>query len=272
MTERRLGIILNGATGRMGTTQHLRALAAMRREGGLLLANGDRAIPDPILVGRNADKLKAVADANGIARWTTDLDQALAGRDDTLFFDAASTDGRAALARRAIAAGKHVYVEKPIARTLDDALGLARAAQAAGVKHGVVQDKLFLPGLRKLRLLIDSGFFGRILALRLEFGWWVFEGDLQPGQRSSWNYRRRDGGGLVLDMFVHWRYAIDRLFGTVESVTCHCATHIPRRWDEAGQPYDVDVEDAAYATMSLAGGITAQVTSSWCTRVRRTTC
>lgn len=270
MAERRLGIILHGATGRMGATQHLRGLLAIRREGGLALANGDVVLPDPILVGRNPDKLRALAAAHDdVVRWTTDLDGALANPDDAIFFDAASSQLRVALARRAIAAGKHVYLEKPIAASLDEALALARAAEAAGLKHGVVQDKLFLPGLQKLRLLKDAGFFGRILALRLDFGWWVFEGDLQPSQRSSWNYRRRDGGGLVLDMFVHWRYIIDRLFGTIESVTCSCATHIPQRWDEAGEPYAVDVEDAAYATMKLAGGIVAQVTNSWCTRVRR---
>ncbi|MEI9946919.1 MAG: Gfo/Idh/MocA family oxidoreductase [Chitinophagaceae bacterium] len=214
-------------------------------------------------------RVAALAKAHGIERWTTDLDKALQNKDDTLFFDAATTQLRAKLLKQAMAAGKDIYCEKPITETLDDALDLVRAAKKAGVKHGVVQDKLFLPGLLKLKLLIDSGFFGRILSVRGEFGYWVFEGDWAPAQRPSWNYRKKDGGGIILDMLCHWRYVMDNLFGAVESVSCLGATHIPKRVDEDGKTYDVDVDDAAYATFQLAGGVIAQINSSWTTRVRR---
>jgi predicted dehydrogenase len=170
---------------------------------------------------------------------------------------------------RAIAAGKHVYCEKPVASTLAEALELYRAAQKAGVKHGVVQDKLWMPGVRKLKLLIDSGFFGRILSVRGEFGYWVFEGDRQPAQRPSWNYRAEEGGGIILDMLCHWRYVLDHTFGAVKAVSCLGATHIPQRWDETGQQYASTAEDAAYATFELEGGIVAHFNSSWCVRVRR---
>jgi predicted dehydrogenase len=270
MAERRLGIIMNGVTGRMGMNQHLvRSIVAIRAQGGLPLANGDRAMPDPILVGRNADKLAALARAHGVARWTTDVDAALANPDDTVFFDAATTQLRPTLLKRAIAAGKHVYCEKPIATTLPEALDLVRAAERAGVKHGVVQDKLFLPGLLKLAMVKRSGFFGRMFAVRGEFGYWVFEGDLQPIQRPSWNYRAEDGGGIILDMLCHWRYVLDNLFGEVRSVSCVGATHIPERVDELGRRYGATADDAAYATFELDGGVIATINSSWCTRVRR---
>jgi len=270
MAQHRLGIIMNGVTGRMGTNQHLiRSIVAIRAQGGVKLRNGDRVMPDPILVGRNAATLEPLAQANGITRWTTDLDGALENPDDTLFFDAATTKLRAKLVRKAIAAGKDIYCEKPTADSLEDALDIARAAKKAGVRHGVVQDKIFLPGLIKLKTLISSGFFGRILAVRGEFGYWVFEGDWQPAQRPSWNYRRKDGGGIILDMLCHWRYVLDNLFGEVRSVSCLGATHIPKRWDENGKPYKADVDDACYATFELDGGIVAQINSSWCTRVRR---
>ena len=269
-TRRRLGIIMNGVTGRMGTNQHLvRSIVAIRAQGGVALANGERVMPDPILVGRNADKVRALAEAHGIARFTTDLDAALGNRDDSVFFDAATTPARPALLQRAIAAGKHVYCEKPTATTLAEALELARAAERAGVKHGVVQDKLFLPGLQKLALLRDAGFFGRMLSVRGEFGYWVFEGDLQPAQRPSWNYRAEDGGGIVLDMLCHWRYVLDHLFGAVMSVCCVGARHIPQRWDENGRAYRATAEDACYALFELEGGVVATINSSWCTRVRR---
>jgi predicted dehydrogenase len=226
-------------------------------------------MPDPILVGRNADKIKRLAESNGGLRWTADLDAALANKGDTVFFDAASTQLRPSLLKQAIAAGKHVYCEKPTATTLDEALDLQRAAERAGVKHGVVQDKLWLPGLLKLRMLIDAGFFGRILSVRGEFGYWVFEGDWQPAQRPSWNYRQEDGGGVILDMLCHWRYVLDNLFGEVKSVSCLGATHVPERWDEQGNRYAATADDAAYATFQLAGGVVAQITSSWCTRVRK---
>jgi predicted dehydrogenase len=270
MAVRRFGLVMHGVTGRMGLNQHLvRSICAIRAAGGVALANGDRLMPDPILVGRNAAKVEALARAHGIDRWTDDLDAALANPDDTLFFDAGTTQMRADLLSRAIEAGKHVYCEKPISDDLDTALALARKAKAAGVKHGVVQDKLFLPGLRKLAMLRDAGFFGRMLSVRGEFGYWVFEGDWQPAQRPSWNYRLKDGGGIILDMLCHWRYVLDNLFGEVRAVSCMGATHIPRRVDEAGVPYDADADDAAYATFELEGGVIAQINSSWAVRVRR---
>lgn len=270
MAQQRLGIIMNGVTGRMGMNQHLiRSIVAIRAQGGVALKNGDRVMPDPILVGRNAEKLQQLATAHGITRTTTDLDAALKNKDDILFFDAATTQLRAGLLQKAMAAGKHIYCEKPVSDNLKDSLDLVRSANKAGIKHGVVQDKLFLPGLLKLKLLIDGGFFGRLLSVRGEFGYWVFEGDWQPAQRPSWNYRKKDGGGIILDMVCHWRYVLDNLFGDVESVTCLGATHIPKRVDEDGKEYVNDVDDAAYATFQLKGGVIAHINMSWCTRVRR---
>jgi predicted dehydrogenase len=270
VAERRLGIIMHGVTGRMGANQHLaRSIAAIRAQGGVVLQDGTRIMPDPILVGRRLDALQALAKAHGVERVSTDLDQALANQADTVFFDAASTQLRPTLVKRAIAAGKHVYCEKPTATNLAEALDLYRTAKAAGVKHGVVQDKLWLPGLLKLRMLIDSGFFGRLLSVRGEFGYWVFEGDWQPAQRPSWNYRKEDGGGIILDMLCHWRYVLDNLFGEVQGVSCLGATHIPERWGEDGKPYKATADDAAYATLQLAGGVIAHMNSSWTVRVRR---
>ncbi len=270
MATQRLGLIMHGVTGRMGLNQHLiRSIAAIRSEGGVALSNGDRVMPDPILVGRNADKIAALAKQQGDLRWTTDLDAALANPEDTLFFDAATTQMRAALLERAIAAGKHIYCEKPIADDLAKALRVAKLAKERGIKNGVVQDKLFLPGLRKVQMLRDSGFFGRMLSVRAEFGYWVFEGDWQAAQRPSWNYRLADGGGIILDMLCHWRYVLDNCFGKVKAVSCLGATHIPQRWDENGEPYDADADDAAYATFELENGVIAHFNSSWCVRVRR---
>jgi predicted dehydrogenase len=270
MKIERVGIVMNGVTGRMGTNQHLvRSICAIRAQGGVPLDDGRVIVPDPILVGRNADKVAALAAANGGLRWTTDLDAALADEQNHIYFDSASTGLRAALVRQAIAAGKHVYVEKPTATTVADALDLYHRAQAAGVKHGVVQDKLWLPGLLKLKLLIDSGFFGRLLSVRGEFGYWVFEGDWQPAQRPSWNYRKEDDGGIIVDMLCHWRYVLDNLFGAVKSVSCLGATHIDSRVDERGKRYAATADDAAYATFQLEGGVVAQINSSWTTRVRR---
>ncbi len=270
MAQRRLGIIMNGVTGRMGTNQHLvRSIMAIRAQGGVALANGDRVMPDPILVGRDAAKVGALARAHGLERWTTDLDAALENKDDELFFDAASTQLRAGLLTRAIDAGKHIYCEKPIADDLAKAVAVAKKAKAAGIKHGVVQDKLFLPGLLKLKMLRDSGFFGRMLSVRGEFGYWVFEGDWQPAQRPSWNYKKAEGGGIILDMLCHWRYVLDNLFGEVRAVSCLGAIHIPERWDERGRKYAADTDDACYATFQLANGVIAQINSSWTTRVRR---
>ncbi len=274
MTPQRLGLIMHGVTGRMGMNQHLiRSIVALRKEGGVKLSNGTRVMPDPILIGRDAAKIEALARAHGIERFGTNLDAALANKDDTVFFDAGTTQMRPTLLAKAIRAGKHVYCEKPIATNLNEAVEIARLAQSSGLKHGAVQDKLFLPGLRKLDMLRRAGFFGKMLSVRIEFGYWVFEGDLQPIQRPSWNYRSEEGGGIILDMICHWRYVLDNLFGQVQSISCVGATHIPQRWDEAGKPYTATADDAAYATLELKGHqgerVIAQVNSSWTTRVRR---
>ncbi len=270
MSEQRLGVIMNGVTGRMGMNQHLaRSVMAIRQEGGVQLADGTRVIPDPILVGRNAEKLRKLAIDHGVERWTTDLDEALRNPDDAVFFDAASTKLRPTLLKKALTAKKHVYCEKPVATSLAQALDLYRAAKKAGVRHGVVQDKLWLPGLLKIKELRDAGFFGRILSVRGEFGYWVFEGDEQPAQRPSWNYRKKDGGGIILDMLCHWRYVLDNLFGEVKGVSCLGARHIATRWDENGNKYRATADDAAYATFRLAGDVVAHFNSSWSVRVRR---
>ena len=270
MAERRIGLVMHGVTGRMGTNQHLiRSIAAIRADGGVRLANGDRLMPDPILVGRNRERLEALGRAHGISRVSTDLEAAMGDPGDELFFDAGTTQMRAGLVSDAIARGRSVYCEKPTSHNLADALDLARRARAAGIRNGVVQDKLFLAGLRKLKMVIDSGALGRLVSVRGEFGYWVFEGDLQPAQRPSWNYKKAEGGGIILDMLCHWRYVLDNLFGAVQAVSCLGATHIPVRIDEAGQPYDADADDAAYATFQLEGGVIAQINSSWVTRVRR---
>ena len=269
MATRKIGILLEGATGRLGATQHLRALLAMREEGGLPLANGDRLVPEPLLLGRDPEKLARLAAASGGLKWSLDRDAGLADPAIAVYFDASATGGRPLRALAAIAAGKHVYLEKPIAGTLAAALGLARAASQAGLKGGVIQDKLFLPGLLKLERLYAGGFFGRVLSVRLDFGWWVFDGEPYPAQRPSWNYRKDEGGGLILDMFAHWRYIFDRLLGPIRAVSCRQATLTPRRRDEAGRDYAVDVEDTAFAIFDLEGGVPALVTSSWATRVKR---
>ena len=270
MAVREIGIIMHGVTGRMGYNQHLvRSILAIRDQGGVSLPNGDRIIPNPILVGRSAEKIRELADRHGVTRVAKDVATALASPDDTIFFDAGSTQMRAELLARAIEAGKHVYCEKPLSETLEQSLLLARLAHARGVKSGVVQDKLYLPGLRKIRMLKDGGFFGRILSVRGEFGYWVFEGELQTPQRPSWNYRKADGGGIILDMLPHWRYVLDNLFGEVKAVSCIGTTHIPLRVDEKGQAYKADADDAAYATFQLEGGVIAQINSSWAVRVKR---
>jgi predicted dehydrogenase len=270
MGSTRIGIIMNGVTGRMGTNQHLiRSIVAIRDQGGVVAANGERITVDPILVGRNEEKVGALARKHGIERWTTNLDAALANPDDTVYFDSQQTEFRAEGLRKAIASGKHVYCEKPISTSLETALELTKLAEDSGVKHGVVQDKLYLPGLRKLKRLVDSGFFGRILSVRGEFGYWVFEGDWQDAQRPSWNYRKEDGGGIIVDMLCHWRYVLDRTFGNVKAVSCLGATHIPERVDEKGETYIATADDAAYATFELEGDIIAHINSSWAVRVYR---
>ncbi|WP_298330661.1 Gfo/Idh/MocA family oxidoreductase [Haloactinopolyspora sp.] len=265
-----LGVVMNGVTGRMGYRQHLvRSFLAIRDQGGVELRDGTRVQLEPVLVGRNEDKLREIAHRHGLDTWTTDLDAALTDQNNQIYFDAQLTSVREKSVVRAIDAGKHVYTEKPVSETVEGALDLARRARDAGVKNGVVHDKLFLPGLVKLRRLIDGGFFGRILSVRGEFGYWVFEGDWQAAQRPSWNYRKSDGGGIVVDMFCHWDYVLHNLFGRVEAVTAKAVTHIPRRWDEQGEPYDATADDAAYAIFELAGGAIAQFNSSWTVRVHR---
>ncbi len=265
-----LGIIMNGVTGRMGANQHLeRSITAIRNAGGVTLADGRRLFPEPLLVGRNPEKLAALAKANGELPWTTDLDSALGDGRYPVYFDAQTTLLRAGAVKKAIAAGKHIYCEKPTATCTADALELHLLAEQAGVKHGVVQDKLWLSGLLKLKKLIDSDFFGRILSVRGEFGYWVFDGGDMPMQRPSWNYRKEEGGGIMVDMLCHWRYVIDNLFGRVRSISCLGATHIGKRWDETGTPFEVDTDDAAYATLETDTGVICQFNSSWATRVRR---
>ncbi|GAA3440673.1 Gfo/Idh/MocA family protein [Planomonospora venezuelensis] len=270
MSPRSIGVVMNGVTGRMGYRQHLvRSVLAINEQGGVPLSDGGRVLLRPVLVGRSAEKLEKLAADHGIADWTTDLDEALASDDNLIYFDAQVTQARVKAVLKAIEAGKHIYAEKPTAETVADALALAEAAEARGVKNGVVQDKLFLPGLLKLKRLIDGGFFGRILSVRGEFGYWVFEGDWQEAQRPSWNYRTEDGGGIVLDMFPHWAYVLENLFGRVTSVYARAVTHIPERVDERGQAYAATADDAAYGLFELEGGIIAQINSSWSVRVNR---
>jgi predicted dehydrogenase len=265
-----IGIIMNGVSGRMGYRQHLvRSILAIREQGGVELSDGTRVQVEPILVGRSEQKLAELAEKHGIEHWTTNLDEALADDRWQIYADFLVTKARAAAIRKAIAAGKAVYTEKPTAESFEEALELAKLATAAGIKNGVVHDKLYLPGLQKLKRLIDSGFFGRILSVRGEFGYWVFEGDWQPAQRPSWNYRAEDGGGIIVDMFPHWNYVLENLFGRVESVYAKAVTEIPERFDEKGEPYPATADDAAYAIFELEGGVIAQLNSSWTTRVNR---
>ncbi|MGH3645817.1 MAG: Gfo/Idh/MocA family protein [Micromonosporaceae bacterium] len=270
MPTQTVRIIMNGVTGRMGYRQHLvRSILAIRDEGGIVLPNGDRLQVEPILVGRSRDKLADLARAHEISEFTTDLDATLADQTATVYFDSLVTSERRNAILQAIAAGKHVYTEKPIAESVADGLELANAAKSAEIIHGVVHDKLYLPGLLKLKSLVDAGFFGRILSVRGEFGYWVFEGDVEPAQRPSWNYRAEDGGGIVLDMYSHWNYVLENLFGRVRAVTAKAVTHIPQRWDEQGNPYRATADDAAYGIFELDGGVIAQINSSWAVRVDR---
>jgi len=261
---------MNGVTGRMGTNQHLlRSIAAIMKQGGVQISPSEYIMPDPVLVGRNEAKLKKLAEMAGISKYTTDLERVLSDPAYTIYFDAQTTGRRAEAVKAAARAGKHVYCEKPVATDTATALELYRICQEAGVKHGVVQDKLWLPGLIKLKRLIESGFFGKIFSVKGEFGYWVFEGHTVPAQRPSWNYRKEDDGGIIVDMLCHWRYVLDNLFGKVKSVSCKGATHIPERVDEQGKPYVCTADDAAYATFELEGDVIAHFNSSWTTRVRR---
>ncbi|OHE77804.1 MAG: oxidoreductase [Verrucomicrobia bacterium RIFCSPLOWO2_12_FULL_64_8] len=265
-----VGIVMNGVTGRMGTNQHLiRSIKAIIDQGGVRAGPAEVIMPEPVLVGRNEAKLRALAAQTGVKRFTTDLDAALADPGAQIYFDATLTAQRPVGVRKAVAAGKHIYCEKPVAGSTAEAVALYRAAAAAGLKNGVVQDKLWLPGLLKLKQLIDTGFFGTILSVRGEFGYWVFTGEHDKLQRPSWNYRKEDGGGIIIDMLCHWRYVIDNLFGSIKGVSCLGATHVPRRWDEQGQPYACTADDSVYATFDLANGVICHFNSSWCVRVRR---
>ena len=261
---------MNGVTGRMGTNQHLlRSIAAIIRQGGVKISEEETIMPDPILVGRNMPKLEKLGELSGVKRMTTHLDEALADKNNIIYFDSQVTGRRADAVRQAVKAGKHIYCEKPIAVDTRTAMELYSLCKKAGLKNGVVQDKLWLPGILKLKQLIQQGFFGRILSVRGEFGYWVFEGDTVPSQRPSWNYRKEDDGGIIVDMLCHWRYVLDNVFGKVKSVSCLGATHIPRRFDEQGNAYICTADDAAYATFELEGDIIAHFNSSWTVRVRR---
>jgi predicted dehydrogenase len=270
MAQRTVRVIMNGVTGRMGYRQHfIRSILAIRADGGVALPDGDSITVEPILVGRNTEKLAALAAEHGVADFTTNLDEALGDASASVYFDAQVTSERKKSILKAIGAGKHIYTEKPIAESVEEGIELVTAAHEAGVTSGVVHDKLYLPGLLKLKRLIDSGFFGRIFSVRGEFGYWVFEGDLLPAQRPSWNYRAEDGGGMVIDMFPHWNYVLENLFGKVQSVTAKVVTHIPERWDEQGRKYTATADDAAYAIFELEGDVIAQINSSWAVRVDR---
>jgi predicted dehydrogenase len=265
-----VGTIMNGVTGRMGLNQHLaRSIHAIIQQGGVRISDDEIIMPKPLLLGRNKAKLEAISRDYGHLRWSTDLDSALSDPEYSIYFDAQTTDRRAEGIRKALAAGKHIYCEKPIAETYDVAYELYQLALKSGLKHGVVQDKLWLPGMLKLKTLRELGFFGKILSVRGEFGYWVFEGDTLPAQRPSWNYRKEAGGGIIIDMLCHWRYVLDNLFGEVKAVSCLGATHVPTRWDESGKPYECTADDSAYATFELEGGVIAHFNSSWCVRVRR---
>ncbi|MDA0196154.1 MAG: Gfo/Idh/MocA family oxidoreductase [Bacteroidetes bacterium] len=270
MKQHKVGIIMNGVTGRMGKNQHLlRSIAAIIKQGGLKIRDDEVIMPDPVLIGRNPEKLKELCELSGVKKMTTELDEALSDPDNVIYFDAQTTGRRADAVRKAVAAGKHIYCEKPVTPDVKSTLELFQLCKEAGLKNGVVQDKLWLPGILKLKKLIDGGDLGRVLSVRGEFGYWVFEGDTIPAQRPSWNYRKEDDGGIIIDMLCHWRYVLDNVFGKVKAVSCLGATHIPRRIDEDGNPYKCTADDAAYAIFELEGDIIAHFNSSWTVRVRR---
>ncbi|MEM9671116.1 MAG: Gfo/Idh/MocA family oxidoreductase [Bacteroidota bacterium] len=270
LTTHRVGVIMNGVTGRMGTNQHLiRSIVEIIKQGGVKISPTEVIMPDPILVGRNAVKLQKLCERSGVEKYTTNVDEALQDDQYSIYFDAQTTGRRAEAVHKAAAAGKHVYCEKPTATDTKTALDIYKVCQQHGVKNGVVQDKLWLPGLVKVKRLIENGFFGKILSVRGEFGYWVFEGDTIPAQRPSWNYKKEEDGGIIVDMLCHWRYVLDNIFGKVKAVSCLGATHIPERVDEQGNTYQATADDAAYATFELEGGVIAHFNSSWAVRVRR---
>ena len=270
MKTHRIGIIMNGVTGRMGTNQHLiRSIDAIIKQGGLRIGPDEVIMPDPILIGRSESKLRELCARTSVTKWSTNLDETLANPEYTVYFDSQTTGRRAEGVRKAVAAGKHIYCEKPIAVDSKTALELHELCKKAGVKNGVVQDKLWLASFVKLKRLIETGFFGKILSVRGEFGYWVFEGHTIPAQRPSWNYRKEDDGGIIVDMLCHWQYVLENLFGEPKAMSCYGATHIAERVDEQGKPYKCTADDAAYATIELEGGVVAHFNSSWVTRVRR---
>ncbi len=269
MATRTIGIIVHGATGRIASTQHLKnALAPIRQEGGLAVGD-DRVVPRVILVGRDRERLAAVAKEHRIDAWTTDLDATLSDPAYEVLFDAAATRQRHETLQKAISAGKHIYAEKPVAETVAEGQILLAAMAVRGLKHAAVEDKQYLPGMAKLRALAQADFFGRVLGFRLEFGWWVFDGFDEPCQRPSWNYRKAAGGGLMLDMYPHFRYLIEGILGPIGRVVTSAAIAMPERVDEAGARYTVDVEDRATTLIELASGVTGTLIASWATRVRR---
>jgi len=270
MIEHKTGIIMNGVTGRMGTNQHLlRSICEIVKQGGVRISSDETIMPDPVLVGRDEIKLQKLCLMSGVKKMSTNLDETLADPHNIIYFDSQITGRRAEGIRKAAKAGKHIYCEKPIATDTKQAMELYQLCKDHNVKNGVVQDKLWLPGILKVRHLIQQGFFGKILSVRGEFGYWVFEGDSIPAQRPSWNYRKEDDGGIIADMLCHWRYLLDNLYGKVKAVSCLGATHITKRYDEQGKPYKCTADDSAYATFELEGGIIAQFNSSWTVRVRR---
>jgi len=270
MKQHIVGVIMNGVTGRMGTNQHLlRSMVEIIKQGGVKIGAGETIMPDPVLIGRDVNKLEKLSAMSGVRKISTDLDKTLADPHYTIYFDSQTTGRRAEAVRKAVKAGKHIYCEKPIAVDTKTALELSDLCEKAGVKNGVVQDKLWLPGILKIKRLIQQGFFGTILSVRGEFGYWVFEGDSIPAQRPSWNYRKEDDGGIIVDMLCHWRYVLDNVFGKVKAVSCLGATHIPARIDEQGKRYKCTADDSAYATFELENGIIAHFNSSWTVRVRR---
>ncbi len=280
MEIKKLRIIMNGVTGRMGTNQHLeRSITAIIEQGGVKVSNDLIIMPEVLLTGRSEYKLKALAEKYGPGaigkpyEYTTDLQGALDGKygEFDIFFDASGTLQRADFIERAVKAGLAIYCEKPTAVETAEAVRLAKLVDDAGLKNGVVQDKLWLPGFRKIKMLKELGFFGKILSVRGEFGYWVFTGmDYdQPAQRPSWNYRSEDGGGMMIDMFCHWRYVIDNVFGPVKSLVSWGATDIDERRAEDGTPFPATADDSAYAMFLLEDGTMVQFNSSWCTRVRR---
>jgi len=269
MATRKLGIILHGATGGICSFQHLRnSLVPICAEGGIVFGN-DTVQPNLLLIGRNADHLTTISKENGGLDWSTNLDSALINPTYSIFFDAATTFLRVGLIKKAIAAGKHIYTEKPLAPSVKDGLDLLCAAKAKSLKHGVVEDKLFLPGLRKLQHLVEKDFFGRILGFHIEFGWWVFDGIETDSQRPSWNYQKKKGGGLISDMHPHWRYIIEGILGPIDRIISLSWTGQTKRSDETGKYFDVDVEDNVHTLLELENGACGTIVSSWTTRVRR---